>query len=85
MPVPGGYDEHLKALEYTLGVKGAPYFGPDMVNLTSEAMELWEGYRSMEEYAREVFPVEESNNGKTWMDDDDESDDEVELDFGGSC
>ena len=35
--------------------------------LTQEARELWEGYRGIEEYAREVFPVEEEANGKTWM------------------
>jgi hypothetical protein len=35
--------------------------------LTSEARELWGGYRGMEEYAREVFPVEEEANGKDWM------------------
>ena len=35
--------------------------------LTDEARQLWEGYRSMEEYAREVFPVEEEANGRDWM------------------
>lgn len=35
--------------------------------LTQEARELWGGYRGIEEYAREVFPVEEEANGKTWM------------------
>ncbi len=35
--------------------------------LTAEARELWGGYRGIEEYAREVFPVEEEANGKTWM------------------
>jgi hypothetical protein len=35
--------------------------------LTQEARELWAGYRGIEEYAREVFPVEEEANGKTWM------------------
>ena len=37
-----------------------------------EARSLWEGYRSLEEYAREVFPDEEAANGLTWMDDDKE-------------
>jgi hypothetical protein len=32
-----------------------------------EARALWEGWRSMEEYAREVFPVEEEANGLDWM------------------
>ncbi|ETN42452.1 uncharacterized protein HMPREF1541_01608 [Cyphellophora europaea CBS 101466] len=35
--------------------------------LTSEARELWGGYRGIEEYAREVFPLEEEANGKDWM------------------
>lgn len=35
--------------------------------LTDEARGLWEGYRSMEEYAREAFPVEEEANGRDWM------------------
>ena len=35
--------------------------------LTSEARELWGGYRGIEEYAREAFPVEEEANGKDWM------------------
>lgn len=34
----------------------------------NEAIELWEGNRGIEEYAREIFPVEERNNGLTWMD-----------------
>jgi len=37
------------------------------VKLTDEARTLWEGWRSIAEYAREVFPVEEEANGKTWM------------------
>lgn len=35
--------------------------------LTSEARRLWPGFRRIEDYAREVFPVEEEANGKTWM------------------
>jgi hypothetical protein len=31
------------------------------------ALELWEGPRGLEEYAREVFPLEEQANGLTWM------------------
>ena len=37
--------------------------------LTNEARQLWAGYRGIEEYAREVFPIEEEANGKTWMTD----------------
>ena len=33
----------------------------------AEARALWGGWRGIEEYAREVFPVEEAANGKTWM------------------
>ena len=50
-----------------LGDKGAPYFGP-VYEYPKEARSLWEGYRGIEEYAREVFPVEEAANGLTWMD-----------------
>ena len=68
VPTPAGYREHLSALEYTLGERGAPYFGPDIEpDVPKAALELWEGNRSMEEYAREVFPVEEAANGLTWM------------------
>lgn len=35
--------------------------------LVDEARALWEGWRSIEEYAREVFPVEEEANGLDWM------------------
>ena len=35
--------------------------------LTQEARQLWEGYRGIEEYARETFVLEEEANGKTWM------------------
>jgi len=35
--------------------------------LTSEARGLWAGYRGIEEYAREVFPLEEEMNGRDWM------------------
>lgn len=35
--------------------------------LTSDARQLWAGYRSIAEYAKEAFPVEEEQNGKTWM------------------
>lgn len=35
--------------------------------VVEEARSLWGGWRGMEEYAREVFPVEEFHNGLTWM------------------
>lgn len=65
--VPSGYREHLECLQETLGEKRVPYFGPDL-EYPQEARSLWEGYRGIEEYAREVFPVEEAANGLTWMD-----------------
>jgi hypothetical protein len=66
--IPLGYREHLAVLEDTLGAQDAPYFGPEMEKAPTEIVQqLWEGNRSMEEYAREVFPLEESANGLTWM------------------
>lgn len=55
-----------------------PYFGDPKLEIScpSEALELWEGPRGMEEYARETFALEEEANGLTWMLDDDGSDDE---------
>lgn len=35
--------------------------------LTSEARRLWPGFRRIEDYARETFPIEEEANGKDWM------------------
>ena len=37
--------------------------------ITSEARRLWPGFRRIEDYAREAFPIEEEANGKTWMKD----------------
>lgn len=82
VPTPAGYREHLAALEYTLGEKGAPCLGPDLEpSVPHVALELWEGNRSMEEYAREVFPVEEAANGLTWMAEVETPAREVEIDF----
>jgi hypothetical protein len=68
VPTPAGYREHLSALAYTLGEKGTAYFGPELEkDCPRVALELWEGNRDIEEYAREVFPVEEAANGLTWM------------------
>ncbi|QSS58157.1 nitrogen metabolic regulation protein [Histoplasma capsulatum] len=46
---------------------GEPYGGIQSLGLVDEARSLWEGWRDMEEYAREVFPVEEEANGLDWM------------------
>ena len=72
MPVPDGYREHLEIMQEVLGEQRAPYFGPDMY-YPHEAITLWEGNRGIEEYAHETFPVEEENNGLTWMLEDDSS------------
>jgi len=81
--IPTGYREHLSILEQTLGWHEAPYFGPDLEvpHMLGVARELWEGNRSLEEYAREVFPVEEAANGVTWMEEGDEPNREIELNF----
>ncbi len=42
-------------------------------SVSAFALKLWEAYRGMEEYARETFPIEESNNGLTWMNEGDET------------
>lgn len=64
--VPPGYREQLDGISVLFGRYQAPYFGPDL-DAPDEARKLWPGYRGIEEYAREVFPVEERLNGLTWM------------------
>ncbi|KAF2871333.1 NmrA-like family-domain-containing protein [Massariosphaeria phaeospora] len=87
VPTPIGYREHLSALDETLAEKAAPYFGPDLEkDCPGLAVELWEGYRGMEEYAREVFPVEEAANGLPWTEEEVETPrQEVEVDFQVNC
>lgn len=83
--IPTGYREQLVGLEKLFSPdepdarKQPPYFGDPKLEIScpSEALELWEGPRGMEEYAREMFPIEEEANGLTWMLDDDSSDDEA--------
>ena len=73
--IPSGYQRQLVALEklFTIGredpEKQPPYFGDWVLenSCPREAMMLWEGHRGLEEYAREVFPLEEAANGLTWM------------------
>lgn len=67
--IPSGYREQLEILQETLGYKRAPYFGPDL-EYPKEGRSIWEGYRGIEEYAREVFPIEEYANGLRWMEED---------------
>jgi hypothetical protein len=80
--IPTGYREQLEALEKLFKVdekdpkKQPPYFGDIKLERScpDEALELWEGPRGLEEYAREMFPLEEEANGLTWMLDGDEED-----------
>ncbi|KAK3359693.1 NmrA-like family-domain-containing protein [Lasiosphaeria hispida] len=73
--IPEGYRCQLEALEelYALGKddpeKQPPYFGDRALDESCPrvSLELWEGLRGLEEYAREVFPLEEQANGLTWM------------------
>ncbi|KZF20144.1 NmrA-domain-containing protein [Xylona heveae TC161] len=64
--IPAGYREQLQGIDLLFGKHKAPYFGPEL-NAPDEALSIWEGYRGIEEYAREVFPLEEQANGQTWM------------------
>lgn len=66
--IPSGYREQLEILQETLGEKRAPYFGP-LLEYPREGRSIWEGHRGIEEYAREVFPIEEHDNGLRWMED----------------
>jgi hypothetical protein len=76
--IPSGYREQLDALErhYSLDNddpnKQPPYFGDLELenNCPTQALALWEGPRGLEEYAQEVFPLEEEANGLTWMKED---------------
>ena len=74
--IPAGYREQLDQLEVLFGIHDAPYFGP-VLTAPDEATQLWEGFRGIEEYAREVFPVEERLNRRRWMDE--PEDDEPET------
>ncbi|PBP23191.1 nitrogen metabolite repression-(nmr)-responsible protein [Diplocarpon rosae] len=82
--IPAGYRDQLLALEkmYLLGAADStlqpPYFGSSDMERScpAEALELWEGYRGLEEYAREVFPLEEAANGLVWMNAQEEEDGE---------
>lgn len=80
--IPAGYRQQLAGVEHLFGKMKAPYYpGPEFPRpthgadhpisqqLIREARELWQGSRGMEEYAREVFPVEEAANGLGWMND----------------
>ena len=88
--IPQGYREQLEKLEelYAFGAEDGklqpPYFGSEELEkqCPGEAMQLWEGYRGLEEYAREVFPLEEAANGLKWMEDDGHHPEESDVDEG---
>ncbi|KAI0381870.1 nitrogen metabolite repression--responsible protein [Hypomontagnella monticulosa] len=73
--IPEGYREQLEALEKLFSLdnkdpaKQPPYFGDIDLDkrCPEDALALWEGPRGLEEYAREIFPLEEEANGMTWM------------------
>ncbi|KAJ8130080.1 hypothetical protein O1611_g3552 [Lasiodiplodia mahajangana] len=73
--IPEGYREQLEALEKLFCLsnndpkKQPPYFGDRKLDdrCPDDALALWEGPRGLEEYAREIFPMEEEANGMTWM------------------
>lgn len=73
--IPTGYRQQLEGLEKLFNPneedakKQPPYFGDPKLEASCprEALELWEGPRGLEEYAREMFPLEEEANGLTWM------------------
>ncbi|KAI5293431.1 hypothetical protein KEM52_005543 [Ascosphaera acerosa] len=57
-------------LGFSKAAPAADGFGPGGVtsmSMVDKARRLWEGWRDMEEYAREVFPIEEEANGLDWM------------------
>jgi hypothetical protein len=86
--IPQGYREQLIALESLFNLKSGdrenqpPYFGSFELEKScpQEALALWEGFRGLEEYAREVFPLEEAANGLVWMNEDNSNEDEDEGD-----
>ncbi|KAI1215115.1 nitrogen metabolite repression--responsible protein [Annulohypoxylon truncatum] len=73
--IPEGYREQLEALEKLFSpnnndpAEQPPYFGDAELEkkCPDDALKLWEGPRGLEEYAREIFPLEEEANGMTWM------------------
>ncbi|TAQ83719.1 hypothetical protein B7494_g7957 [Chlorociboria aeruginascens] len=100
--IPQGYREQLTALQemyfgrsengqdnYSSDSEQPPYFGTSTLenSYPEEALRLWEGYRGLEEYAREVFPLEEAANGLMWMNEELDSEgggngDEEEREYG---
>ncbi|KAI1853634.1 hypothetical protein JX265_004034 [Neoarthrinium moseri] len=86
--IPEGYRAQLEALEKLFSPdiddpkKQPPYFGDKALedSCPDSALALWEGPRGLEEYAGEIFPLEEEANGKTWMFDDEDGEESAAQD-----
>lgn len=65
IPIPDGYRDQLLGIVDTLCENKGEYFSPDM-ECPETARRLWPGWRGLEEYAREVWPLEEKQNGAAW-------------------
>lgn len=65
IPIPDGYRAQLESIVHTLCENKGEYFRPEM-ECPNTARRLWPGWRGLEEYAREVWPLEEKQNGASW-------------------
>ncbi|KAI5787291.1 hypothetical protein EDC01DRAFT_617855 [Geopyxis carbonaria] len=65
IPIPDGYRAQLEGIVTTLCDNKGEYFRPSM-ECPNTARRLWPGWRGLEEYAREVWPLEEKQNGANW-------------------
>jgi uncharacterized protein YbjT (DUF2867 family) len=66
IPIPDGYRAQLEGIVTTLCDGRGSYFREDM-ECPKTARMLWPGWRGLEEYAREVWPLEERQNGALWV------------------
>lgn len=65
IPIPDGYRKQLEGILLTLCEHKGIYFRPEM-ECPETARKIWPGWRGLEEYAREVWPIEERENGAAW-------------------
>ncbi|TGZ79602.1 NAD(P)-binding protein [Ascodesmis nigricans] len=65
IPIPDGYRKQLEGILHTLCDNKAIYFRPEM-ECPETARSIWPGWRGLEEYAREVWPIEERQNMAPW-------------------
>lgn len=65
IPIPDGYRAQLEGIVHTLCENKGEYFRPEM-ECPETARQIWPGWRGLEEYAREVWPLEEKQNGAAW-------------------